>query len=179
MALSFGNHLVDVSDDGDGLQELLQTPAPQADGDGFEADPTPEWDEPSLGRRLVKDAFKPRHGEKKTAPAPVKVTAALRKDVQAKTALLLGMGATAWSARDAYCGGAAMEAVPDVSAALADIFCDSPDIVRWFSSGSGYLKWLNLAAALQPVAGAVWGHHIAHTQGGEADAPGWDAYAAG
>ncbi len=176
MALTFGNGMVDVSDDGDGLDALLSVVPTPAEPE-FEADPEPEWEEPSLGKRLIKDAFRPRHGKDKPKPE-VKVTAALRKDVQAKTALLLGMGATAWSSRDPHCGTAAMESVPDVSAALADIFCDSPDIVRWFSAGSGYMKWLNLAAALQPVASAVWGHHIARTEGGDADGPGWDTYAA-
>lgn len=177
MALTFGSLLDDVSDDTDGVERLLTSvpdPDDAPDGGNFEADPEPGYEPESAAARAS--------ARIREAARPVRVTQALRKDVQAKTALLLTMGAGAWQARDEYCGGALMEAAPAVSKALADIFCDSPDIVRWFSAGTGYMKWLNLAAALQPVASAVWGHHIAHTveaDGGPGAPADWSAYAAG
>lgn len=169
MALTFGSQLDDVTMDEDAMRVLLE------DGPGtgvpeYEPDPDPGFEDEgeSLASKVA--------GKVRGAAKPVRVTAALRKDVQAKTALLLAMGAGAWQMRDEHCGSVMLESVPEVSKSLADIFCDSPEIVRWFSAGTGYLKWLNLAAALQPVAGAVWGHHVTHSIATE-DAD-WSAYAA-
>src|SRR5579864_6384483 len=110
MALTFGSVLDDVSGDTDALEEMLSGPAPDSGGPELEADPDPGWDEPAstLAGRLGAAA-------KASSPKPVRVTAALKKDVQGKTAFLLAMGASAWQARDEPCGAAMLEAVPDVS----------------------------------------------------------------
>lgn len=175
MALTFGPELDDITADPEALGALLAgAPGEPAD---LDADPEPGWEEPrpSLRERLTGGA---RDSGK--SARPVKVTAAVRKDVRAKTAMLLGLGAAAWSARDPYCGTVALESVDPVSDALADILCDSPDLVRWFSAGTGYMKWLTLAAALQPLAGAVVGHHVTHAVTLEPDdgQQEWAGYAA-
>lgn len=95
-----------------------------------------------------------------------KVTAETRRDIEAKTALMLTFPAAMWARRDPYCGTAAIEQVEPVSSALARIFCDSPDLVLFFTSeAAGYMKWLELMTALQPVAETVWNHHVRHTIG--------------
>lgn len=172
MALTFGAALDDVSADDDELSALLGDA--NEDDPSYEADPEPGWDEPQPTKLGEKITAKIRT----TAARPVRVTAAVRKDVRGKTAMLLMLGARTWAARDEICGSAALEAVPDVSAALADILCDSPDIVRWFSAGTGYMKWLNLAMALQPVGEAVWSHHIAHSIDDAGREQDWSAYVA-
>lgn len=172
MALTYGAALDDVSADADELDSLLS--GGKDEGDSWTPDPDPGWDDEGPEKVTEKIASKIRA----TAARPVRVTAAVRKDVRAKTAMLLMLGARTWAARDEYCGGAALDAVPGVSAALADILCDSPDMVRWFSAGTGYMKWLNLMMALQPVGEAVWGHHIAHTVGEDVQPQDWSAYVA-
>ena len=88
-------------------------------------------------------------------------------DIQGKTALLLTFPAVAWQARDPYCGAVAVQQVPEISAALAGIFAQSPEIVEWFTGGKGgnFMAWVNLAAACQPVLTTVLGHHVTHTIG--------------
>lgn len=97
----------------------------------------------------------------------VRVTTAVRKDIRAKVALLLGFPAMAVKRKDPYCGTVIVEQVPEISDALVDIICESPDLVAFFTSGSSYMKYLALATALQPVAETAWGHHVSHKIGGK------------
>jgi hypothetical protein len=94
-----------------------------------------------------------------------RASAAVRKDITAKIALMIGLPAGIWATADPYCGTAASAAVPAFSAALADIVVDSVDLVNWFTAGGNYLKWLTLATTVAPVLQVVWGHHITHTIG--------------
>jgi hypothetical protein len=174
MALSFGTELHDVTTDPDGLRTLLESaPAPDdagalADG-AFEplaADPDPGWDEPGLGERIGLTG-------KGTAPQQRPVSRAVKKDIQGKIALAGGLLAGAWQTRDPLCGGAASDAMPAISEALTDILCDSPDVVRWFTSGGSYMKWLNLLLAVQPVLQVAVQHHVLHTA--DTDEPPFDA----
>lgn len=97
--------------------------------------------------------------------AATAVTAAVRKDIRAKIGFMIGMPAGMLAMTDEICGGALSANAGPIADALTDIVVDSPDLVRWFSGGSGYLKWLGLMTALQPVGVAVWQHHITHTVG--------------
>lgn len=100
----------------------------------------------------------------KTAPsARIKVTAATKRDVHAKIRFALVPAGKVWQARDPLCGGTFVAQEPEVSDALADIVCDSPDLLAFFTGpAGGFMKYLKLMAALQPVALTVWAHHIAH-----------------
>jgi hypothetical protein len=165
MALTFGETFEDITSDPDELKRLLEPET--ADGldeedDELAADPDPGWENPSLGERLKNGAKAAAGGN---GLPPKKVTATVRKDVRAKVAMFLQVGASAWAVRDPLCGGAMVQAVPDVSDALTDILCDSPAMVRWLTTGGASMKWLGLAVALQPVAAAVVGHHITHSIG--------------
>ena len=96
-------------------------------------------------------------------PRPGPVTATIRKDVKAKIRIVTLPGARLWQARDGYCGGRAVDAEPDIADALADIVCDSPELLHWFTGpGGGYMTWFKLAMACGPVAGAVFNHHVLH-----------------
>ncbi len=179
MAITFGAALDDVTADPAELRLLLAGPQDE-DGDEVEeelaADPDPGWGEPGLGERLI-DAAKGARG-----PAP-KASAKVRRDVQAKTALMLQMLAGTWRMRDPLCGGAALDAVPEVSDALADILCDSPDVVAWFTATGGFMKWVKLAMAVQPVATMALQHHVLHTVAldedeDQAPGPDWSGYGA-
>jgi len=106
----------------------------------------------------------------------VRVTAATRKDIEAKFGLMLEVPGRVWAARDPYCGGTFVAQIPDIRAASVELICQSPDLVAWFTGvGGGFMLWLNLLTALQPVAMTAWAHHVAHaiedpeTGGGLAD----------
>lgn len=108
---------------------------------------------------------KPRQAPKIRGKAP-KVTADIRRDIEAKTALALFVPASMWARRDPYCGGTAVEVVQPTAAALTKIFCESPDVVLFFTSeAGGFMKWLELGTALQPLAETFWGHHVRHSIG--------------
>lgn len=96
--------------------------------------------------------------------AHAKVTAAVRKDIEAKVGIMLEVPGRVWEARDPLCGGTFVEQLPATRAAFASLVCDSPDMVAWFTGvGGGFMKWLDVLIALQPVGLVMWGHHVAHT----------------
>lgn len=148
-------------------------------------DPDPEWPRESLVDRIFSDDA--------TDAPPRHVSAAIRKDIRAKTSMMLMVLGSTWAHRDRYCGEIFVHSVPDrtmtgeegkpetvpgIATALTDIFCDSPDIVKWFTASGKYMKWLTLATSLQPIAGAVLRHHITHSQEYEEQENDWSLYEA-
>lgn len=92
-----------------------------------------------------------------------KITAGVRKDIEAKVGIMLEVPGRVWQARDPVCGEVFVQQLPPTRAALTDLICQSPDMVAWFTGvGGGFMLYLNLLAALQPVGFAVWAHHITH-----------------
>lgn len=207
VSVIFGDQLQDVSGDDDELAEFLgaaptdpprmapnpaaarfreQAAAESSDDDDelidleeFEEDPEP-FEKPSVSQRLLGGGkgspSKPSAGARTRRP-----TATVQKDVRAKTAMLLSIPATVWQARDRYCGAAAMESVPEISDALADIFCDSPEIVAWFTSSGQFVKYLKLAASLKELTMTIFAHHVAHTIGDDVEedqSSDWSQYVA-
>jgi hypothetical protein len=124
----------------------------------------------------------PRTSGKRSGQARTRVTAGLRKDVESKIRFVLMPAGAAWAVRDAPCGGTFRQQEPEISAALAEIVCDSPDLLAWFTGpAGGFMKYFRLLMACQPVAVTVWMHHMAHAQLAEGDPnlpPQQPAYAA-
>jgi hypothetical protein len=133
-------------------------PGPRADvAEGADEDVEIPADKPA--GRLKEKSGKP------SPKAKVRVTAGLRKDVHAKIRFVLLPAGQAWQARDPLCGGTFVAQEPDISDALADIVCDSPDLLAWFTGpAGGFMKYFRLAMALQPVGISLWLHHIAHSE---------------
>ena len=103
----------------------------------------------------------PKSGKSGPRERRPKVAEAVRKDIRGKTALGLSMLAAALASRVEECGPVAIEIVPDTADALADIFCDSPEVVAFFTTtGGGYMRWIKLAAAVQPLATVAVRHHL-------------------
>jgi len=85
--------------------------------------------------------------------------------VHAKIRFVLMPAGRAWASRDPLCGGTFARQEPEISDALAEIVCDSPDLLRWFTGpAGGFMKYFRLLMALEPVALTLWGHHVAHGQ---------------
>jgi Lsr2 len=99
-------------------------------------------------------------GAAKAQQPAVKVTAAVRGDIEGKLALLLSVPVGAWEMADPYCGGAAAAAMPETIRAAVPLICQSPAAVAFFQRGTTWMLWLGLANALRPVAAAVYDHHL-------------------
>jgi hypothetical protein len=94
----------------------------------------------------------------------VRVTATIRKDIHAKIQFILVPAGKLWAVRDPACGPVFIEQEPEISDALTDIVCDSADLVAFFTGpAGGFMKYLNLMAAVAPVGQMIYMHHIAHT----------------
>jgi hypothetical protein len=119
----------------------------------------------------------PRGARGAKRPAAVRVTATTRKDIEGKLGLMLEIPGRVWQARDPYCGGAFVGSIPEIRPALLELVCQSPDLIAWFTGvGGGFMLWLNLITACQPVLYTVWAHHVAHAIDDQEQAqPGVDA----
>lgn len=93
------------------------------------------------------------------------VTLATRKDIAAKLAFMFGLPAQIWASADPICGEVALKIVPEFASDLADIITDSDDLVRWFTAGGGYMKYVKAATTVQPLVIVAWRHHVSHSIG--------------
>lgn len=109
------------------------------------------------------------------AEAPIRITKAVRKDVEGKVAFLMTMMGTMWQAADPICGTVWLNQTPELAEKLAPILCQSPDLVKWFRKGAGYMLYMDLAMAFLPVIQVIYSHHI--VRGGLNDVPPQDAQA--
>lgn len=112
----------------------------------------------------------------KKEDAPIKVTAAVRRDIAGKLAFWLSIPAEPWMRLDPYCGGAYADQVDQIALKAAPLICQSPDLVRWFSKSSTFIMWTELGMAVRPVAEAAIAHHVTKRivldqQGQAADQP--------
>lgn len=108
------------------------------------------------------------------APLPSKATAAQKRQVQDMLELALKFMGAGVSLRDGHCGGAINEQSQAIAKACVPLVARNPQVLAWFVGGTGFMDWLGLLMALQPVVGTVWGHHITHTVGGEDEEDGVD-----
>lgn len=100
-------------------------------------------------------------GERPRAETPIRITKAVRKDVEGKVAWMLAMSGSLWSVQDPFCGGALLEHTDNIAAKLTPILCQSPDVVRWFRRTSGVALYVDLLIAFSPVLQAIYAHHLA------------------
>jgi hypothetical protein len=117
---------------------------PEIDGDG--PDPRPR-------RPEEKEKGKPK-------PPPARVPPNVRKEVTEKLSAMLEFFAMGLELRDPVCGGALEDQREIITARMVTIICKRPKWMNWFLSGDQYTDWLMLATALQPVAVAMYGHHV-------------------
>lgn len=164
----------DVTDDPAEVADLVESPPPasgrrqrrnlrrvQPEPETISEDDQPDWGSEDTPRK--------RRGR-----PPNRVSAKVKADIRAKTALMMIFPVSVWQLRDPICGSAARECIPGVSDALTEILCDSDEVVAWFQSSGGYLKYLNLLKELQPVAMVVFQHHVTHSVGQDSEEPGPD-----
>jgi hypothetical protein len=93
----------------------------------------------------------------------LKVTAALKRDVEGKLAFAMALGGQVWVMADPVCGSAFIDQTPEIAKKLTPIVCQSPDIVKWLTKSSSYILWVDLFMACWPVLQIIFAHHIART----------------
>jgi len=93
----------------------------------------------------------------------VKITAAVRRDVEGKIAFVFGMSGQLWAMADPVCGNAFLSNSPEIAKKLTPIICQSPDVVKWLTKSSNFILWIDLFMAMWPVAQMIFMHHIAKT----------------
>ena len=160
--------------DGDGPVEDLgeifipdedDTPPPPPSRPRAPAEPVapvpPDGEGPGHTR---KDWRKPVGRPKGSTNKPGRITNTIRADINAKISMPLTIAGGIWAARDPLCGGRFLEQREPIADALTDIVCDSADLVAFFTGpGGAFMKYLNLGAAVWPVAEMVAAHHVYHT----------------
>jgi hypothetical protein len=111
----------------------------------------------------------------RAARGPVKVTNALRRDINAKLSFALEIPGQIWRARDPFCGERFVEQRPAIASALTDIVCQSADLIEFMTGpAGGFMVYLSLGAACWPVVEMMIAHHVTHAVGqrdGQAAAP--------
>lgn len=134
-----------------------------AEGSG----PPPPADLDEARARFAGKPKPPRWAKDGKASKPqqptVKVTRTVVADIEGKLTLLLTGPAVFWQMADPLCGGAFADNLDNIVRKAVPLICQSPDAVRWFTKGTTFLLWLDLVWALQPVAQAVYAHHVAAT----------------
>jgi hypothetical protein len=136
-------------------------PPPGRDG-GTEPEAASEPDGAGPGH-VRKDWGKPP-GKPRGSSKPGRITAGIRADIGAKIAMPLTIAGGIWAARDPLCGGRFLDQREPIVDALTDIVCDSADLVAFFTGpGGAFMKYLNLGAAVWPVAEMVAAHHVYHS----------------
>lgn len=94
------------------------------------------------------------------APA-VRITAALRKDVEGKLAFMFALSGQMWAMGDPICGGVFLEQSPEIAKKLTPIICQSPEVVRWLTKSGNFVLYVDLFMACWPVVQIAFAHHIA------------------
>lgn len=123
------------------------------------------WEFPSEPPEPPEDDPPPaKIGKGRKAPgAPPKVSAAVRRDIHAKIRFIAVPVCQLWEMRDPLCGGAAVRAEPDASAAFCDIVLQSPDLIALFTGpASAFMIYVRLLFALLPVFQTIYAHHVSH-----------------
>lgn len=160
------------------IGQLDPEPEPEPAEPGPVYEPGPVLPDPPP---LHGDKRKWKQGSPKSAPRkPLRVTAGVRNDIDAKISFALEIPGRVWQARDPLCGGTFVSQRPEISAALTEIVCQSPDLIAWFAGGGGqFMAWLNLMAACWPVVTVAMAHHVYHSiEAGEPAEPDATRYAA-
>jgi len=104
----------------------------------------------------------PKEQPEYKAKSPIRITAAVRRDVEGKLAFVLMMTGQGIAMPDPVCGMALLENSDNIAKKLTPIICQSPDLVKWFTRSGRYMLWVDLLMAMWPVLQVVYMHHIMH-----------------
>lgn len=113
--------------------------------------------------KAVPDDPEPKDQPEYKPRSQVKITAALRRDVEGKLGFIMVLSGSMWVMADPICGTAFVDHAPEIAKKLTPIICQSPDVVKWLTRSGKYVLWLDLVMACWPVLQMIFAHHIAKT----------------
>lgn len=93
----------------------------------------------------------------------IRVTAAVRRDVEGMLAFSFGMGGQMWSMIDPICGGKALDMGPILAKKYTPIICQSPSAVKFLTKSGKFALYIDAAVATWPLVQVVIAHHLART----------------
>ena len=159
--------LTDAEIDGADVEDLgeipfIEDPLPPPPPAGPAAPAPPPADDEGPGH--ARKDWRKQQPKPRTPGRTLRITAGVRADINAKISMPLEISGHIWAARDPLCGGRFLDQREAIADAFTDIVCDSADLVAFFTGpGGAFMKYLNLGAALWPVAEMVAAHHVYHT----------------
>lgn len=172
-------------------QDSVQDPDPGGDDRWWETGGQPEVAPPltyDQAASEIPDDPDPARMPAGSGPGtdPVRITAAVRRDIEGKLAFWGAVGTDLWNLADPYCAGVAADNLDKIAKKAAPLICQSPDMVRFFQRANGFMLWTELGMACKPVIVAIIAHHLTkkvqlqpgdggQEQAREAD---WSAYTA-
>lgn len=110
----------------------------------------------------------PRRGSDPLAPKTYgRVTATMQKKIAEQISMYIDLLAMPLAVRDPLCGGALSDQAEALGKAFAKILAKYPEAAHKMLAGGVLGDWLAVLMAAQPIATAVWSHHIAKTTGQE------------
>lgn len=95
----------------------------------------------------------------------IRITKRIRDDIEGKLGMIYGFMAMTLSAKDPICGQALADNAEAIVPKLVPFICKSPELVKWFTKGGGYMAWFELAMVCWPVIQVVIAHHLTHSIG--------------
>lgn len=104
-------------------------------------------------------------GEPRHDDPPIRITKKVRDDIEGKLGMIYGFMTLGIQIRDPICGAALESNTDTIVPKMVPIICKSPELVKWFTKGGGYMLWFELVMVFMPVLKVVAQHHIFHTLG--------------
>jgi hypothetical protein len=95
----------------------------------------------------------------------IRITKRIRDDIEGKLAMIFGFLSMSIMVKDPICGNALQANADAIVPKLVPMICKSPDLVKWFTKGGGYMAWFELAMVCWPVIQVVISHHLTHSIG--------------
>lgn len=90
----------------------------------------------------------------------VKVTAAVRRDVEGMLAFTFGMSGQMWQMIDPVCGTVMLENGPNLAKKYTPIICQSPSAVKFLTKSGKFALYLDAAVATWPLVQVIVAHHV-------------------
>lgn len=148
--------------DGQPVNEFTDTPPVSEPDNGEPAQPGEFLTIDQAAEQTPDD---PEPADQQEAPKPktpaIRITAALRRDVEGKLAFIMGLSGQMWAMGDPVCGAVFLTQTPEIAKKLTPIVCQSPDVVKWLTKTSNFTLWIDLFMACLPVMQMIFAHHIA------------------
>jgi hypothetical protein len=93
----------------------------------------------------------------------VRLTSAIRKDIEGKLALFFAVSGESWSMVDPLCGQVLVDNGPNMAKKYTPLLCQSPEVVKWMTKRGNFILWIDALVATGPLLKMAAAHHIMRT----------------